>query len=98
MQFSKICSLICGAANILEFAERLVIFRRTCNMQQKFSWAVFLFSQTKIANSSYSKKMTAVGLGQQGTQAVCSVLESLPCQAFIQFIPIIFRYPKLVKD
>ena len=40
--------------------------------------------------------MTAVGLGQQGSQAVGSVFESLPCQIFLRFIPNIFRYPKLV--
>ena len=41
--------------------------------------------------------MTAVGLGQQGSQAVGSGLESLPCQYFLRFIPDIFRYSKLVK-
>ena len=41
--------------------------------------------------------MTAVGLGQQGSQAVGSGFESLPCQIFLRFIPNIFRYPKLVK-
>ena len=41
--------------------------------------------------------MTAVGLGQQGSQAVGSGFESLSCQIFLRFIPDIFRYPKLVK-
>ena len=41
--------------------------------------------------------MTAVGLGEQGSQAVGSGFESLPCQKFLRFIPNIFRYPKLVK-
>ena len=41
--------------------------------------------------------MTALGLGQQGSQAVGSWFESLPCQKFLRFIPNIFRYPKLVK-
>ena len=41
--------------------------------------------------------MTAVGLGQQGSQAVGSGFESLLCQLFLRFIPNIFRYPKLVK-
>ena len=41
--------------------------------------------------------MTAVGLGQQGSQAVGSKFESLPCQKFLRFIPNIFRYSKLVK-
>ena len=41
--------------------------------------------------------MTAVGLGQQGSQAVGSGFESLSCQIFLRFIPNIFRYPKLVK-
>ena len=41
--------------------------------------------------------MTAVGLGQQASQAVGSGFESLPCQNFLRFIPNIFRYPKLVK-
>ena len=41
--------------------------------------------------------MTAVGLGQQGSQAVGLRFESLPCQKFLRFIPNIFRYSKLVK-
>ena len=42
--------------------------------------------------------MTAVGLGQQGSQAVGSGFESLPCLKSLQFIPNIFRYPILVKQ
>ena len=42
--------------------------------------------------------MTAVGLGQQGSQAVSSGFESLSCQIFLRFIPNIFRYPKLVAQ
>ena len=42
--------------------------------------------------------MTAVALGQQGSQAVGSGFQSLSCQIFLQFIPSIFRYPKLMKD
>ena len=41
--------------------------------------------------------MTAVGLGQQGSQAEGSGFESLHCQNFLGFIPNISRYPKLVK-
>ena len=41
--------------------------------------------------------MTAVGLGQQGSQAVGSGCESLPCQRFLRFITNIFRYPKIKK-
>ena len=41
--------------------------------------------------------MTAVGLGQQGSQAVGSEFESLSCQMFLRFIANIFRYPKLMK-
>ena len=41
--------------------------------------------------------MTVVGLVQQGSQAVGSRFESLPCQKFLRFISYIFRYPKLVK-
>ena len=41
--------------------------------------------------------MTVVGLEQQGSQAVGSGFESLPCQIFLRFIPNIFRYTKLVK-
>ena len=41
--------------------------------------------------------MTAVGVGQQGSQAVGSGFESLPCQKNLLFIPNIFRHPKLVK-
>ena len=38
--------------------------------------------------------MTAVDVGQQGSQAVGSGFESLTCQKFLRFIP---RHPKLVK-
>ena len=41
--------------------------------------------------------MTAAGVGQQCSQAVGSGFESLPCQKLLQFIPNIFRHPKLVK-
>ena len=41
--------------------------------------------------------MTAVGLGQRGSQAVGPGFESLSCQIFLRFILNIFRYPKLVK-
>ena len=41
--------------------------------------------------------MTAVGGGQQGSQAVGSEFESLSCQIFLRFIPNMFRYPKLVE-
>ena len=41
--------------------------------------------------------MTAVGLGQQGSQPVGAGFESLSCQIFLRFIPNNFRYPKLVK-
>ena len=41
--------------------------------------------------------MTAVGVGQQGSQAVVSGFESLPCQKILRFIPYSFRYSKLVK-
>ena len=41
--------------------------------------------------------MTAVGLGQQGSQAVGSRFESLSCQIFLRFLPNIFRNPKIVK-
>ena len=42
--------------------------------------------------------MTAVGLGQQGSQAVGSGFETLSCQIFLRFIPNILRYPKLVTQ
>ena len=38
--------------------------------------------------------MTAVGLEQQGCQAVDLGFESLYCQIFLRFIPNMFRYPK----
>ena len=41
--------------------------------------------------------MKAIGLGQQGSQAVGSGFKSLPCQNFLRFIPNIFRYRKIVK-
>ena len=42
--------------------------------------------------------MSAVSLGQQGSQAVGARFESMPCQKILRFIPNIFRYPKLVED
>ena len=41
--------------------------------------------------------MTAVGLGHQGSQAVGSGFESLPCQKALRFSSKNFRNPKLVK-
>ena len=41
--------------------------------------------------------MTAVGVGQQGSQAVGSGFESLPWQNSLRVIHIIFRHPKSVK-
>ena len=41
--------------------------------------------------------MTAVGLGQQGSQAAGSWFESMPCKKNLQFIPNIFRQPELMK-
>ena len=41
--------------------------------------------------------MTAVGLGQQASQAVGSGHELLPFQKFLRFFASIFRYPKLDK-
>ena len=58
-----------------------------------FSRVLSLFFQTKVANSFFQKKMPAVGVGQQGAQAV----GSSHCQKFLRFIPNIFPYPKLVK-
>ena len=57
----------------------------------------FLFFQTKIANP-FSSKKPAVGLGQQGSQAVGSGFESLSCQTFLRFILNIFRYPKVMTQ
>ena len=63
-----------------------------------FSRVVFLFFiSPKLPTLFIQKKMTAVGLGQQGSQAVGSGLESLPCHIFLRFIPNIFRNPKTVK-
>ena len=64
-----------------------------CKKKYSFSRVVFLFFQTKIANFFYSKKMEAVGLGQQGSQAVGS--GSLSCQIFLRFIPNIFLIPAI---
>ena len=49
----------------------IFIFRRICNMQEKlFIHSFFFFFQSKIATSFYPKKMSAVGLGQQRSEAV----------------------------
>ena len=50
----------------------------------------FFFFQSKIANFFIQNKMTAVGLGQQSSQAVGSGFESLSCQIFLRFIFNIF--------
>ena len=42
--------------------------------------------------------MTAVGLGQQCSQAVGAGFESLPCQKDLRQNLNIFRYSKLVKN
>ena len=39
--------------------------------------------------------MTAVGLGQQGSQAVGSGFESLPCQKPLRFHPLHFSIPEI---
>ena len=41
--------------------------------------------------------MTAVGLGQQRSQAVGLGFESLPGQKFLRFIPNIFQNPNLLN-
>ena len=56
-----------------------------CKKNYSFSRVVFLFFQSKIANYFYSKKMTAVRLGQHGSKAVGPGLESLSCQKTLQF-------------
>ena len=57
----------------------------------------FFFISAKLPTLFNQKKMTAQGLGQQGSQAVGSRFESLPHQKILRFIPNIFRYPKSVK-
>ena len=39
--------------------------------------------------------MTAVGLGQQGSQAVGSGFESIPCQKFLRIYPYQFSIPEI---
>ena len=56
-----------------------------------------VFFQTESANFFIQRKMTAVGLGRQGSQTVGSGFESVPCQKCLRFIPKIFQFPKLVK-
>ena len=41
--------------------------------------------------------MTAVGLGQQRSQAVGLGFETLSCEILLRLIPNIFRYKQLVK-
>ena len=50
-----------------------VSFFRIFNMQEKLfiSRTVFLFFRPKESNILIQKQMTAIGLGQQGSQAVC---------------------------
>ena len=61
-----------------------IIFRRICNKQEKLfiQWGRFSFFSDQNCQLLLFKKMTAVGLGQQGSQAVGSGFESLACQIF----------------
>ena len=68
-----------------------------CKKNFSFSRVVFLFFSDQICQLFLFKNKTAVGLGQQGSQAVGSGFESLSCQIFFWLIHNIFRYLKLVK-
>ena len=60
---------------LLFFAAYLI-----CKKNYSFSRVVFFSDQN--CPLFIQKEMTAVGLGQQGSQAVGSGFESLPCQKF----------------
>ena len=54
--------------------------------KKNYSFSRVVFFQSKIANSFYSKKMTAVGLGKHDSEAVGRGCESLSCQIFLRFL------------
>ena len=69
-----------------------------CKKMYSFSGVVFLYFSFRNCQLFFIQKhCTAVGLGQQRSQAVGSGFESLPCQYFLRFSPNIFRYSKLAK-
>ena len=79
-------------SNILSVS-RFIILRRICNMQEKLfiqQGRFSFFFRPNLPTFFIQKHMTAVGLGQQGSQAVGSGFESLPCQYFLRFFPNIF--------
>ena len=82
---------------VLLFFAVYEIYKKNHSFSTAYSGVKIIFFQCKTANSFYSKKMTAVGLGQQLSQAVDLGFESLSCQKFLRFIPNNFWYPQLVK-
>ena len=82
-----------------------IIFCRIwiCKKNYSFSWVVFLFFQSKIVNSFYSKINDSIRVRTSGSEAVGAGFESLSFQIFLRFrivtlppsIPLIhkiFRY------
>ena len=64
--------------------------------KKNYSFSMVVFFRPKLP-TFFSKINNSSGLGQHGSQAVGSGLESPSYQIFLRFIPNIFRYPKLVK-
>ena len=89
--FNHIRLVVSTRFSIFKFMTFIIfIFRSICNIQDKLFIQCGRFSfffRPKLPTLLIQKLMTAVGLGQQGSQAVGSGFESLPCQIFLRFIP-----------
>ena len=74
------------------------IYKKKYSLSTVYSGVKFLFFfSVKLPTPFIQNKMTAVGLGQQRSQAVGLGFESLSCQIFLRFPLSIFWCPKLVK-
>ena len=74
-----------------------VIYKKNCSLSRVVFPLLNFFNLRKLPTLFIQKHMAAVGLDQQHSKAVGLGFESLPGQKFLRFIPIVFRYPKLVK-
>ena len=79
--------------NIARWQHFLFFFAAYVKCKKNHSVGSFFFISDQSCQLFIQKQMTAVGLGQQGSQAVGSGFQSLPCQTFLRFIPNNFQHP-----
>ena len=65
--------------------------------KKNYSFSRVVFFSPNLPTLFVQKLLTAVGLGQQRSQAVGLGFKSMFCQIFLRFILNIFWYPNLVK-